>query len=449
MIVPEWGNRSRESSSILPPMDVIVIGAGLAGLAAADELVRGGRSVTILEGRDRVGGRVWTAASAGDGVPVELGAEWLGDSGELHDLLVRNGARVSEARGKRWRRVGGRWENLGDLPDVTQDLIARIKRLGEPDRSLRQALEECCGGPELNEARSLLLSYVEGFHAADPDRLSAQWLIRVEETQPAEASHLRALDGAGCAVEALRSAIEGKCDLRFGTVAREIRWREGEVEIGTGSGEALRAPQAIVTVPLPLLTGRASSPAALRFIPVLPDKQEAARLLEMGQVVKVVLRFGQPFWRDVGPLEDLLFLHAFEQPFPTWWTYRDAAVPLLAAWAGGSQVTRLAGTAEDALLGLALASLASGLGVPRAEVERRLEAHYFHDWRSDPFAMGAYTYVGVGGLEAHRVLARPVAETLYFAGEATCGDGSNATMEGAVQSGRRAASEALRRAAAA
>jgi monoamine oxidase len=95
------------------------------------------------------------------------------------------------------------------------------------------------------------------------------------------------------------------------------------------------------------------------------------------------------------------------------------------------------------LLDLAVRSLANALGLSRRDVSARLEYHHFHDWGSDPFARGGYTYVRVGGIDAHRTLAEPVAGTLYFAGEATCGEGLNATMEGAVRSGRRAAAELL------
>ncbi|MGH7802978.1 MAG: FAD-dependent oxidoreductase, partial [Candidatus Binatia bacterium] len=105
--------------------------------------------------------------------------------------------------------------------------------------------------------------------------------------------------------------------------------------------------------------------------------------------------------------------------------------------------TRLLETHGAALADLAIDSLAGALRLPRREVEAQLLAHHVHDWRADPFSRGAYTYVVAGGIEAPRLLARPVERTLYFAGEATCAGGLNATMEGAVQSGLRAAGELL------
>jgi monoamine oxidase len=419
----------------------LVIGAGLAGLAAAERLVAAGAGVTLLEARARLGGRVWTERSGG--VAVELGPEWIGNDGAVHDLLARAGARLVEARGRQLRRVDGGWHDLSALPDLNGDLVQRAGGLGGADRSLLAALEECCAGPEAAASREHLLRYVEGFHAADPARLSTRWLAQVEANQPADASDLRAPDGVGCGVEELASRIEGRCDLRLGTVAREVRWRPGDVEIETADGATFRAASAVISVPLPLLDPTPDEIAAVRFAPRLREKLEAARLLEMGQVVKLVLGFRDPFWREIGPLQEMLFLHDFDQPVPTWWTPAEPSRPILTGWAGGTYATRLAGVAERELLDLAVRSLANALGLSRRDVSARLEYHHFHDWGSDPFARGGYTYVRVGGIDAHRTLAEPVAGTLYFAGEATCGEGLNATMEGAVRSGRRAAAELL------
>jgi len=416
-------------------MDSIVIGAGLAGLAAAERLVRAGRSVTVLEARDRIGGRVWTVDDGG-ALPLELGPEWISGEGGVHDLLAGNGGRLEEAEGHRMRRVADGWENLDDRPDVVGNLLARARRPGGPDRSLLEALDRCCAGPELKEARAETLAYVEGFHAADPARVSLGWVSEVEESQPADASELRARAGAGRAVEALAAGLQGKCEIRLETVAREVHWKPDQVRVATAGGESLPAASTVVTVPLSLLP-------ALGFVPDLPEKREAAGLLEMGPVVKLLLRFREPFWREIGPLRDTLFLHAFDQPFPTWWTAIDPKVPLLTAWAGGPQAGRLGTDNEADLIELAITSLGAALGVGRRDVSRLVEGHHFHDWNRDPFSRGAYSYVDVGGREARRMLAQPVADTLFFAGEATAEGGYNATLEGALQSGWRAADELL------
>jgi monoamine oxidase len=418
--------------------DVIVIGAGLAGLAAADRLVWAGHHVTVLEARDRLGGRVWTALSGPR--PVDLGAEWVGDEGAVYDILVQGRAQLRAALGERFRRGPDGWENLRDLPEVTAALIARAARIARAgdDPSLREALDACCADPADAGARQELLAYVEGFHAADPARLSLRWLVEVERTQPAEASELRAVEGAGRIVSAFAGSIEGRCNLRLNRVVSEIRWKAGEVEVATvgtdGSHEVHRAQAAVVTVPLPMLS-------AIRFQPALDEKLAAGDLLAMGRAVKVVLRFRTAFWREIAPLDRMLFLFGGAPPFPVWWTHADPEVPQITGWAGGPSAAAVDGVSSGRLAELAVASLADSLGLPHTEVMRQLEGLHHHDWNGDPFSMGAYTWVTAGGLDAHRTLAAPLARTLYFAGEATCGAGYNATMEGAIRSGRRAAGE--------
>jgi monoamine oxidase len=426
-------------------VDVVVVGGGLAGLAAAERLVRAGASVTLLEARGRLGGRIRTERLAGHGARIELGAEWIGNEGELHAVLAESGAHLVESEGRQVRQLDGGWQDVSGLHALAARLVHQAERPGGPDRSLNLALLECCGGADLEEARGHLIRYVEGFHAADPDLLSVQWLAEVERTQPAEASGRRVLEGTDLAVEALRRSLQGKCDVRLHTPARSVSWRPGAVEVATASGSSFRASAAVVTVALPLLDPPGDEPAALRFTPRLEDKRAAARLLHMGPVVKVVLAFDRPFWRETTGLEDVLFVHAYDRPVPTWWLPPDPAAPLLTGWAGGPYAARLSGLSRDAVTHHAIDSVAEALALPAKEVGSRLETCHFHDWTADPYARGAYTYVGVGGAEAYRTLAAPVGDALYFAGEATCGGGYNATMEGALRSGRRAAAELLAR----
>ena len=426
--------------------DVVIVGGGLAGLAAAQRLSSAGRSVLLLEARPWLGGRVRTHWLQDFSWPVELGAEWIPNAGEIPDLLRSAGAPLEQAAGDRLVRQDGTLQNMGDLPDIAGSLERRIGELAGNDRSLAQALAECCGEERDREARALLLNYVEGFHAADPSRLSTHWLLTVERNEPADAAETRTREGTERIVELLQAGSGARCRYRTECVVREIRWQDGGVEIAAehqGSEVIFRGRRAVVTVPLPLLRAGPGTPGAIRFLPGLEGKRAALEKLAMGPACKLVLRFREPFWEQEPVLREMVFLHAFGAPFPTWWTLRPAHVPLLSAWSAGPQVTALSGRTGEALVDPALTSLASASGIPRRIIEDQLAGWHYHDWNADPYSRGAYTYVTVGGQDAYRTLAEPLAGTLFFAGEATCGEGLNATMEGAVRSGRRAAAELL------
>ena len=417
-------------------VDTIVIGAGLAGLAAAARLSASGRSVTVLEARGRIGGRVLTGP---DG--IELGPEWFEPQGPVEALLRDAHATVTEASGERFRRVDGRWERMEELADTLRPMVSRLKPLSDPDRSLSQALVECCHEPELSEARATIVPYVEGFHAADPGDVSVRWLTEVEENAPAEAARLRTPDGLQRGVEALASRLSG-ATLHLDSPVREIRWRAGRVEVDAG-GASYEARSVIVTVPLGVMKAPEGHPSYVRFVPDLPGKAIALARLGVGHVRKLVLRFREPFWRRIGPLARALFIQDLAQPIPTWWSAPVPESPVLTGWVGGPQARYLAESDRSETIDAALGSLSAVLLVSRSTVEEKLLDIRFHDWSHDPYALGAYSYVLVGGADAHRRLAEPVAGTLFFAGEATCGGGTNATMDGPVESGRRAADEAL------
>jgi monoamine oxidase len=164
--------------------------------------------------------------------------------------------------------------------------------------------------------------------------------------------------------------------------------------------------------------------------------------------VKIVFLFRERFWEEEGLLADredrfdLNFLHSRAASVPTWWTAAPAQVPMLTGWAGGPSAQKLLSENDDTIAEIALRSLGQILKVTPRRLKTLLEARYTHNWKKDPFSRGAYSFTGVGGRRSHRALARPVAGTLFFAGEATDADQSG-TVAGAIASGQRAARELL------
>jgi monoamine oxidase len=434
--------------------EVVVIGAGVAGLAAARELAARGVETLVLEARGRVGGRVHTVHDPGSPLPVELGAEFIDVPGAAWDAMRAAG-------GAAYRSAGGMWEVRAgsaaplDMEAVVERVLGRLDPPPEPDRPFREWLAEQHGLGEHD--RELALRYVEGFHAAELDRVGVRWLAETTQDEGGGGGEVRfhPLGGFGRVAEGLRAGLEPGCRVRLNTVATELRWGADGAEVRCrsrfgGELEPVRARRVLVTLPLGVLRAPGGAEGAVRFVPELPAKQEAAAALATGSVVKIVFRFRRPFWEDAlrfggedGPgTRELKFLMG-DGAFPTWWTPSPVQAPLLTAWAGGGAARRVLDGGDA--IGAALDSLARMLGTERGRVEAELEACHRHDWDADPFARGAYSWVPAGALEARDELARPVGDTLYFAGEATAADGWTGTVEGAIRSGRRAAREILAR----
>jgi monoamine oxidase len=157
----------------------------------------------------------------------------------------------------------------------------------------------------------------------------------------------------------------------------------------------------------------------------------------------VVFRFREPFWESKAELADAGFMLSQQDVFPTWWTTLAARSPNITGWSAGAKADALLGKSRDEVLALAMKSLSQITGFRLADVQAQLQNAYYHDWHTDPFARGAYSWVPVGGLDARRALAQPVEDTLYFAGEATDQDGHSATVHGAIASGKRAAQQII------
>ena len=169
----------------------------------------------------------------------------------------------------------------------------------------------------------------------------------------------------------------------------------------------------------------------------------------MGRVIRLTLRFRERFWDAIKPLgarkslSGMSFLFCQDDWFPTWWTASPAKWPILTGWAPFRSADRLSGHDRGFVVRRALETLSSLLRVGPSELENLLEDAHTHDWQTDPFSLGAYSYGKVGSDGAQEALAEPVENTLYFAGEATDTTGNNGTVHGAIASGNRAAEQIL------
>lgn len=427
--------------------DVLVIGAGAAGLAVAAELNAAGLSVCVLEARDRVGGRIFTRREVNLSVPLELGAEFIhGESPATFAWLAKANAGIVDAAHSRWRLQDGKLRQ-GD--DLFEDMKRGLEKIRKPRKDLpfSEFLREARGtfAPRVREFARML---VEGFDAADATRASTlATLDGWSGASAADAPTFRPVNGYSELLGALQAALDpALVQLQLNTIVREVRWKRGAVTVaGTRQGRpfSVSAPQVIVTLPLGVLQLPPQAAGAVQFIPSLQAKEAAFAGLASGPVFKVVLRFGTAFWEklDDARYRDAAFFYAPAAAFPTFWTTLPVRSPVLAAWAAGPNAARLAAADAGEIVRRALDSLETLFG-KRANVRDRLQAAYLHDWQADPFACGAYSYVAVGGSGARKQLGAPLQGTLFFAGEAT-DEAAGATVGGALNSGKRAAWQAI------
>lgn len=447
-----------ESSPIVQIMGdhVIILGAGAAGLAAARTLSQAGLRLTILEARDRVGGRVHTRREIGSPVPIELGAEFVhGTPVETWDILRAARLAAYDVADSHWILQDGKLSHDEKFWDEAWQILGRLDRMKEPDLSFAEFVRRYCADVS-PRARELALMFVEGFDAADPERASVRGLA-AEQRASAEIGEDRAfrvVDGYDRVIEHLAAGLEpGRTSIRLSTAATEVRWQNGSVEVDAlacGAREIFRADRLLVTVPLGVLQAAKSETGAIRVVPAIPEKLDAIARLEMGAIVKTILQFREPFWETERfatlaageSLRDACFLHGRGTKVFTWWTMLPVRANVMVGWSGGPSARSLSHRPRREVVRDALTSLAAFLGVGPDDLAKRLDRATIADWQADPFSRGAYSYAGVGGADARAALARPVEGTLFFAGEATHA-GQSGTVAGAIASGYRAAGEIL------
>ena len=432
---------------------VLIVGAGIAGLTAASRLSRAGLDIAIIEARDRVGGRIWTLRDPAIAHPIELGAEFVhGKPPEVWRYHNPGRIDMDEGGGSNWCFEQGR---LGpcDFFEQVSKVMDRLHDHRGPDISFQQFLDE--SAPIDDSTRRHALNYVMGFHGADPNDAGIASLAR--DTTAGEKIEgdrtFRIRQGYGDLVDLLLNECEiAGAKIHLHQVVERVDWSDSLVRIETkhyGSRMEFAADLAILTLPIGVLRLRPEQAGYVEFTPALQEKRGALETLAAGRVMRVSLVFSDRFWDNEAllgrsDLADLNFLFSGDPWFPTWWTQAPKPIPLLTGWSPALRSEQFAGQSLEFITNHALQSLSRLLSIPIHRLDEMLVSDYSHDWITDPFSRGAYSYALIGGLDSFRELAQPLANKLYFAGEATEFTGHHGTVHGAIASGDRVADEVLR-----
>ena len=407
------------------PRHVLVIGAGMAGLAAAGRLRAAGHAVIVLEARDRIGGRVHTDYTQATHA-VELGAEYVhGDQVVTWELLQAAGLdatspvfaddrKLAVYADAHLHRYPATFELSGWSP------LEKIEGDAEPPAA-DLPLGERLGG----RIPGWVNHIIAPDYAADVDQLGTAGYFEATYAADGEGD-FRILAGYARLVEALAAGL----DIRTGSPVTHIAYDDDGVTVTTAQA-VFEADAAVITLPLGVLQA-----GAVRFDPPLPpEKRDAIARLGAGKVNKIILKFDAPFWDS--DLEAV----ATELETQFWWRagwgQADEA-PILTALIGGASGERISAMTEAEAVRLALDDLGRMFG--RADLAERLVTGRFINWGADPYSRMGYSYVPVGAVGLRSALAQPVGQRLYFAGEAT-NSTHPATVHGAIMSGWRAADE--------
>ena len=406
--------------------DVAVVGAGIAGLAAARVCAEAGLRVLVLEASGRVGGRIRTER-VGD-VVIELGAEFVhGQPPELVDLIAEAGLHTYERTGDFLVQTGDGFAVLGDDDD---DVLEGLKGYAGVDQSFGTYVDRL-GLSEVDRAAEV--GYVEGFNAADAREASIVALGRQQVAEDAidgERSW-RVVEGYDRVPEYVAARVtKAGGEIVYGARAEEVDWRAEIVKVETYD-TCYQARRVVVAVPLGVLHG-----AVIEFKPS-GLAWERARM-SMGEVCRVTMTFKRQLW----PAGMSFLLTPGLLP-GVWWTAHPAETMTLTGWVGGPQSRELLDLDGQDLRQRLIPMVAEALGVTVAAIEAELSGFYRLDWTGEDGARGAYSWVRVGGAEDSAAMAEPVEDRLYFAGEHTDVTGHWGTVHGALRSGLRAGAQVV------
>ncbi len=426
--------------------DVIVIGAGISGLAAANALAADGWRVLILEARDRTGGRILSVKPPGWPVDVELGAEFVhGGNAALRKIIRRSRVRTRRVDANLWWR-DPRTGVVALIPDYWERIGRVIDRIPAvtPGWSFEQFLDRRRSAISPAD-RKLAGDYVGGFEAAPIGKISADALR--EDRGGTDTVDMKIAGRNDALIHELeRQFIKNKGALNLNCPVCEVHWSPGRVIVQSKSNDGRKnisheAKAVVVTLPLGVLQKR-----RVKFYPALRRKQALIERLGWGHVVRIVLRLKSGFWSSpIVPLSlgrrrgrGFGFINAPGRRIPVWWAL-FSPVPILTGWAGGELSRSLRHQPSSVVRDEAVRSLAEILGTTARRLRPWIEDWQCHQWSDDPFSEGGYSFPAAGLEHGAAKLGRPVSSTIFFAGEATARE--YGTMHGALESGLRAAKE--------
>ena len=404
--------------------DVIIIGAGAAGLLATRDLAKAGYHVCILEAAGIAGGRISTIKENFQDT-VEAGAEFIHGKLPLTFKILKEARLSSEVvEGKMVGVQNGNWQT----EEHNSHWDEFMKRLGKlkTDITILQFLEENFSNTEYLQLRQAVQRFSEGFDLADISKASI--LSIKDEWKDIEKKQYRVIGGYMQLIDHLVNCCRQlNTEIYFNACVNKIAYETGKVTVYTNDNKEYQANKLIITVSAGILQS-----GSIQFKPELTDHAVAIQGLGFGGVIKFLLEFKTCFWKEFDDETGFLLT---DEEIPTWWTQLPGESNLLTGWLGGPNATKKIFEPEASLLQTALLSLSSIFRIPPSMLREELINYKIINWLNQPFIKGGYSYNTLQSKKAINILSSPVDNTIYFAGEAISKSDSQGTVESALQSG--------------
>ncbi len=419
---------------------IVVIGAGLAGLAAARELQKRGHEVVIVEARDRIGGRIWTSTQWPD-MPLDFGATWIhGVRGNpLSDLAEEIQASRLITSYDRTITYNTRGQPLSAEEEKRLDVLRKqvLSALGKAqdsdfDSTIRRVIEPMMRQYDASSEayrfiNFILSAQIEQEYSGSATRLSAHWYDSAKEFQGDDALFVQGFD-------VITKYLASTLHIELEHVVKEIQWDQSPVRVITQKTNFL-ADHVVVTLPLGVLQAE-----SVCFIPELPrNKQNAIDKLGMGVLDKCYLRFHDAFWpANVDWIEHVSAEHG---EWTEWVSFKRVAnMPILLGFNAADRGREIEAWSDQRIVASAMRTLRTIYGV---DIPEPID-YQITRWATDPFSLGSYSYTPVGASpNTRKVLAAALDKRVFFAGEASEKDYFG-TAHGAYLSGLRVAREVMK-----
>lgn len=429
--------------------DILVIGAGAAGMMVAHTLSKAGKKVIVLEARSRAGGRIHTLNDGRFSKYVELGAEFIhGNLPVTSQLLKEAGISHHSTAGEFWNYRDGKFNKDHEFIEGWDKLMHELNKLKE-DITIGDFLLEHFDGDKHQRLRSSVTRFVSGYDTADPFKASA-FALREEWSGEDEESQARTNDGYGKMISYLvQDAEKNGMRLYLNTIVKEIHYGDDKVKVISDKGIVFSAEKAVIALPLGVLHGANNTESAITFRPDIPAYNKAFEQIGFGAIIKILLEFKEPFWKReevtelAGESLSKLGFILSDEEIPTWWTQYPDKSSILTGWLGGPPAEKRKHLSNSQLLERGLQSLAGIFKIGEKELKDNLVASEVVNWTTDPFTLGSYVYDTIDSHTAREVLTKPIENILYFAGEFTYEGQAMGTVEAALTSGLEVAKKLL------